>query len=246
MGETLFISDLHLAPERPEITALFLEFLRTRAARCDGLYILGDLFEAWAGDDDLTPANRDILDGLQHLTVGGTPVYLMAGNRDFLVGADFETLTGCRLIRDPTVIELNGARVLLLHGDTLCTDDEDYMAWRATVRDERWIREFLARPLDERRALVQAARARSRSATADKPETIMDVNADAVERAMRAHGVHTMIHGHTHRPAVHEFTLDGAPAVRIVLGDWYRHGHVLAAGAAGFAPETLEPPPPQA
>lgn len=242
MRETLFISDLHLAPERPEITALFLEFLHTRAARCDTLYILGDLFEVWAGDDDLIPENRDILDGLQRLTVGGTPVHLMAGNRDFLVGADFEALTGCRLIPDPTLVDLYGRPALLLHGDTLCIDDEDYIAWRATVRNDRWIREFLVRPLEERRALAQAARARSRAATGRKSEDIMDVNQGEVERVMRAHEVHTIIHGHTHRPAVHRFTLDGEAATRIVLGDWYRAGHVLSADETGFSPETLPLP----
>ncbi len=242
MRETLFISDLHLAPERPRTTALFLEFLRTRAVRCDALYILGDLFETWAGDDDLTPQNRDILGALQRLTVTGTPVYLMLGNRDFLMGADLEALTGCRLIPDPTPLDLYGTRVLLLHGDTLCTDDEAYIAWRATVHNERWIREFLVRPLEERRALVQAARAQSRAATDAKAGEIMDVTAGEVERAMRAHGVRTMIHGHTHRPGAHRFTLDGEPATRIVLGDWYLEGHVLSADAEGFTPETLPLP----
>lgn len=242
MQETLFLSDLHLAPERPRITALFLEFLRTRAARCDALYVLGDLFETWAGDDDLTPENRDILDALRRLTATGTPVCLMPGNRDFLMGADLEALTGCRLIPDPTPLDLYGTRVLLLHGDTLCTDDEAYIAWRATVRNERWIREFLVRPLEERRALVRAARAQSRAATGAKRGEIMNVNVGEVERVMRAHGARTMIHGHTHRPDVHRFTLDGEPATRIVLGDWHREGHVLSASAEGFTPETLPLP----
>ena len=239
MQETLFISDLHLTPERPRITALFLEFLRTRATRCDALYVLGDLFETWAGDDDPTPENRDILGALGRLTGTGTPVYLMPGNRDFLMGADLEALTGCRLIPDPTPLDLYGTRVLLLHGDTLCTDDEAYIAWRATVRNDRWIREFLARPIEERQALVRAARAQSRAATGAKAGEIMDVTVGEVERVMRAHGVRTMIHGHTHRPGVHRFTLDGEPATRIVLGDWYREGHVLSAGAGDFTPETL-------
>ncbi|MHB1238922.1 MAG: UDP-2,3-diacylglucosamine diphosphatase [Gammaproteobacteria bacterium] len=242
MTETLFISDLHLDPERPAITELFLDLLGGRAARCAGLYILGDLFEAWAGDDDLTPQIRDVLDGLQQLTVGGTPVFLMHGNRDFLIGADFEALTGCRIIPDPTVVELQDKRVLLMHGDTLCIDDEDYMAWRATVRNDRWIREFLTRPLDERRSLVRMARERSRTATRNKPEEIMDVNQGAVVQVMDAHRVHWLIHGHTHRPAFHHFDLHGQPATRIVLGDWYREGSLLAWTDAGGSAEMLPLP----
>lgn len=239
--QTLFISDLHLDPDRPRITGLFLDFLRRHAIHAEQVYVLGDLFEVWIGDDDETPFNREIIDSLRTLVDAGVPVYLMHGNRDFLLGEQFETASGCRLIPDPTVIELYGEPTLLMHGDTLCVDDHAYMAFRDQVRATEWRNAFLAKSLDERRAIVRALRAESREATGAKAESIMDVNAEAVAETMRAHGVHQLIHGHTHRPGQHTLELDGAPARRIVLGDWYDRGSILCCTPNGCELQTLEP-----
>lgn len=229
MKPVLFISDLHLDPSRPAITELFLHFLRERASTADSLYILGDFFEAWIGDDAV-PAGHPVLAGLRQLTSAGLPIYIMRGNRDFLLGQDFEQATGTKLLADPTVIELNGEAVLLMHGDLLCTDDKEYQQFRAMVHDSRWQKDFLGKSIEER--LLMARQARQESTTrnsnlAESTETIMDVNQDAVMQAMREHGVRRLIHGHTHRPNIHNFTLNNAPASRIVLGDWYEQGSVL-------------------
>ncbi|MDE2089519.1 MAG: UDP-2,3-diacylglucosamine diphosphatase [Gammaproteobacteria bacterium] len=233
MAHTLFISDLHLDPARAAITELFLEFLRTTAPRAEALYILGDLFEAWIGDDAADAAHRPVIEGLRALAAGGTPVYLMHGTRDFLVGTRFEQMSGARLLPDPSVITLYGRPALLMHGDTLCTDDVDYQHFRALVRDERWQCEFLALPPARRTEIAHRLRAASQEYTRGKKPEIMDVNPRAVERALREHGVRYLIHGHTHRPAVHTFPLDGRTATRIVLGDWYEQGSVLHCDAAG-------------
>ncbi len=227
MTETLFISDLHLSDERPEITALFSLFLQNDAARAEALYILGDLFEVWLGDDAVLPAYLPIIDGIRTLTAGGVPVYVMHGNRDFLIGERFVQLSGCRLLEDPTVIELDGKRTLLMHGDTLCTDDVEYQRFRTQVRDPETQRQFLALPINERIAVAKHYRQESRERNRNKTEEIMDVNQDAVMDIMRRHGVYQLIHGHTHRPAVHSFTLDNHSAQRIVLGDWYEQASIL-------------------
>ena len=236
---TLFISDLHLDPDRPDITAQALELLRSEAAGARALYILGDLFEAWVGDDDPEPEKRKVIAALKSLSEGGLPCYFMRGNRDFLVGDGFAAESGCRLLEDPTVADMYGTPVLLMHGDTLCTDDVEYQAFRRAVRDPRWQAGMLARPLEERLAVARQLREQSAASMAGKAEEIMDVNQDAVVAAMRAHGVYTMVHGHTHRPAVHRFTVDGHDAVRIVLGDWYEQGSVLAWDEDGFDLRTL-------
>jgi UDP-2,3-diacylglucosamine hydrolase len=237
---TLFISDLHLSAERPAIVALFLEFLRTRARGAEALYILGDLFEYWIGDDVAEqPEYRPLLDGLRALTQAGVPVYVMHGNRDFLLGAGFEQASGCRLIPDPTVITLYGEPVLLMHGDTLCTDDLPYLKFRQMVRNPDWVKMFLGKPLAERGAIVRDYREISKAATAAKKPEIMDANPGAVEAALRAHQVRHLIHGHTHRPAQHVVTLDGATARRTVLGDWYDQGSVLACNRNGCTLEDL-------
>ena len=237
---TLFISDLHLCAQRPAPTALFLDFLRRRAAHADALYILGDLFEYWIGDDAATDAEFSaIMTGLRSLTQSGVPVYLMHGNRDFLLGDGFTKATGCRLLPDPTLIDLHGTPVLLMHGDTLCTDDIDYQKFRRIVRDPQWIKNFLAQSRDQRNAVVRDLRATSKAAMADKQPDIMDVNPAAVEAAMRTHHVHHLIHGHTHRPAQHNLLLDGQAARRTVLGDWYEQGSVLACDARGCVLESL-------
>jgi UDP-2,3-diacylglucosamine hydrolase len=239
MPDTLFISDLHLDPERPAITALFLDFLASRALEADALYILGDLFEAWIGDDDTGDMNQAVCDGLKACAIAGTPVYVMRGNRDFLLGSDFAVRSGCTLLGDPARIDLYGRPALLMHGDLLCTDDTEYMAFRKMVRDPVWQQEMLAKPLNERRQMAQAMRANSREQTDGKPESIMDVNSDAVVRLMTENHVQRLIHGHTHRPAIHDLGIAGHAAQRIVLGDWYEQGSVLVCSPAGCELQTL-------
>ena len=224
---TLFISDLHLDESRPHIVDLYIDLLAGEARGADALYILGDLFEAWIGDDDDAGLPARVAQATRALSEAGVPVYFMHGNRDFLLGADYAARAGLTLLADPTVVELGGERTLLMHGDTLCTDDVDYLKFRALVRDPRWQRQFLSRPLAERRAFAAQARGESRARTSAARPEIMDVTQAAVEAAMRAHGVRRLIHGHTHRPATHRFDLDGQTAERIVLGDWYEQDSVL-------------------
>lgn len=230
---TLFVSDLHLDPVRPRITELFLEFLGGDARGAEALYILGDLFEAWIGDDDPARHHRQVAAALARLAGRGVPVYFLVGNRDFLLGEGFARSAGMTLLSEPLRLDLYGVPTLLLHGDVLCTDDRDYQAFRTMVRDPAWQRDFLARPLAERRALALQARGESRARSADKPPEIMDVNPDAVNAAFRRHGVARIIHGHTHRPALHRLELDGVPCERIVLGDWYEQGSLLRVDERG-------------
>ncbi len=233
MPDTLFISDLHLDPERPAVTQLFLEFLAGRASSADALYILGDLFEAWIGDDDRGAMNDAVCHGLKACTEAGTPVFVMHGNRDFLLGAAFAERCGCSLLEDPSGIDLYGTPTLLMHGDLLCTDDTEYLNFRDRVRHPGWQQALLSKPLQERRLMAREMRASSREQTRGKAESIMDVNADAVERVMTAHHVQRLIHGHTHRPAIHDLEVAGQAAQRIVLGDWYEQGSVLVCSPAG-------------
>jgi UDP-2,3-diacylglucosamine hydrolase len=235
----LFISDLHLDPARPDITSQCLDFLDAEARHARSLYILGDLFEAWIGDDDPEPEKQRVAERLAEVSSGGTQLFFMHGNRDFLVGPDFARQTGCLLLEDPTVVELFGQRVLLMHGDTLCTDDVEYQAFRAMVRDPAWQAAFLSRSLEERAALALSAREQSQAASAGKPSEIMDVNANTVADVMRRHQVSLLLHGHTHRPAVHHFELDGRQATRIVLGDWHEQGSALRWDASGYELLTL-------
>lgn len=239
MPDTLFISDVHLDPERPEITALFLDFLASRAINSAAIYILGDLFEAWVGDDDTSPFNQAVCDGLNACATAGAVVYVMHGNRDFLLGPAFADRCGCTLLDDPARIVLYGIPTLLMHGDLLCTDDTDYMAFRETVRTARWQETLLSKSLDERRQIAQAMRASSREQTSGKAESIMDVNSDAVVRVMTENNVQQLIHGHTHRPAIHALKVAGRPAQRIVLGDWYEQGSVLVCSPDGCELQTL-------
>ena len=239
MNPVLFISDLHLDPARPQVTELFLDFLAGQARAAGALYILGDLFEAWIGDDDPEPTRASVISGLRVLVDSGVPVWLMHGNRDFLLGADFAAGSGCTLLPDSVTVDLFGTPALLLHGDTLCTDDRAYQDFRAMVRDPCWQRDFLARPMAERQAIARRLRETSQQATRQKAEYITDVNAGAVEECMRAAGVRLLIHGHTHRPGVHDFDLDGQPARRIVLGDWYEQGSLLRCDKEGCRLETL-------
>ena len=225
---TLFIADLHLDASRPQITQLFEDFLASEEARgADAVYILGDLVEAWIGDDDDAELPGRIATASHALHDAGVPVYFMVGNRDFLLGEAFARRAGFTLLDDGTVHDLYGRPTLLMHGDVLCTDDIAYQTVRQQVRTPAWKAQILAMPLDARRAFAAKAREDSRAHTGATMETIMDVNADAVAEAMRHAGVTRLIHGHTHRPAVHRFDLDGQPAERIVLGDWYEQGSVL-------------------
>ncbi|MGH8162722.1 MAG: UDP-2,3-diacylglucosamine diphosphatase [Rhodanobacteraceae bacterium] len=231
---SLFISDLHLDDVRPRIVAQFERFLATQARETRALYILGELFEAYIGDDDDAPLPARAAVALKSLSDHGVPVFFIAGNRDFLLGDDYARRAGMTILDDGTTINLDGTPTLLLHGDILCADDMVYQTFRAQVRDPGWQQAFLARPLAERRAFAQNARDASRAHTSQTDMAIMDVNQSSVEGALRKAGVTRMIHGHTHRPAIHEFTLDGASAQRIVLGDWYEQGSVLQVDARSF------------
>jgi UDP-2,3-diacylglucosamine hydrolase len=236
---TLFISDLHLDRDRPQILALFEHFLREDAPGADALYILGDLFEYWIGDDDTAPHLAGIAAALRTLAGKGVPIHFAHGNRDFLLGEDFALRTGMSLLPEETVVDLYGRRALLMHGDSLCTDDHEYMAFRRMVRDTAWQAAFLARPLESRRAEAEAMRERSRENGRAKPPEITDVSPPAVTEALRRHGVDLLIHGHTHRPAIHEISVDGRPAQRVVLADWYETGGVLRVTPEGMRLETI-------
>ena len=230
----LFIADLHLDPSRPQIIDLFERYLASDEVRhADALYILGDLVEAWIGDDDDAELPARIAAATRAVRDAGVPVYFMVGNRDFLLGPAFAARAGLTLLDDGTVHDIHGRRTLLMHGDVLCTDDIAYQAVRQQVRTPEWQAQILAMPLQARRAFAAKAREDSKAHTGNTMESIMDVNADAVAETMRKAGVTRLIHGHTHRPAVHDFQLDGAPAQRIVLGDWYEQGSVLRVDADG-------------
>ncbi len=230
---TLFISDLHLSAERPDITTLFIQFLNNEARQAEALYILGDLFEAWLGDDMVLPEYADAIAAMKALSDSGVPVFIMHGNRDFLLGEKFTAMTGATLLDDPTRIDLYGKPSLLLHGDTLCTDDVEYQKFRAMVRNPAWQQQMMALSPQERLALAKEYREMSQAETGNKAEDIMDVNQQTLEQVMQAEGIYHMIHGHTHRPAIHEFNIDSQTAKRIVLGDWYEQGSVLVCNENG-------------
>ncbi len=235
----LFISDLHLDSAAPATIGRFIDFVDREASQARELYILGDLFEAWIGDDDDDPGLAPIIDALARLTAAGVPCAVMHGNRDFLLGQRFCAATGCRLLGDYERIEIFGEPLLLTHGDLLCTDDTRYLRLREELRDTVWQHDFLAKPVADRRAIADDLRKLSAAEIAAKAEDIMDVNAGTVTRTMREFGVRQLLHGHTHRPGVHRFDLDGQPATRIVLGAWYEHGSVVRWTAAGFELATL-------
>lgn len=240
MSQTLFISDLHLSAERPQINEQFFGFMRDIARDAEALYILGDLFEYWVGDDDLEdPLHDAVAQALDVLRLTDTPVYLMHGNRDLLIGAQFARQSGARLIADPTVIDLYGTRTLLMHGDTLCTDDIEYQRFRSYAHDPGNQAQFLAQPLATRREQMLAMRAQSEQKKSEKLNEIMDVTQDAVLGALRQHGYPRLIHGHTHRPARHLHHVDSHDCERWVLTDWYEHGGYLRCTAAGCEAVTL-------
>lgn len=232
---SLFISDLHLCSSRPRITEQFLTVLKTSATQAEYLFILGDFFEYWAGDDDIGHANHAaIVSGLQGLSQSLTKIYFMHGNRDFLIGEAFAKTTGINLLNDPSVFELYGKRVLITHGDALCTDDVAYQQFRQQVRQPAWQQQFLAQPLADRKAQIEALRMRSESEKSSKLESIMDVNAASVAELIRANNYpEILIHGHTHRPAKHVLEIDHHVTERWVLGDWYEQGSCLCLDASG-------------
>ncbi len=237
---TLFISDLHLDAERPGMTALFGRFIDQEARDADALYILGDLFEAWVGDDDPSATGAIVAEKLSGLRTAGVPVYFMHGNRDFLLGADYARRAGITILPDPAVVMLHGTPTLLLHGDTLCSDDVAYQQFRTQTRDPQWQRNFLSQPLADRLAFAHRARAQSQAHQSGLKalgtmEAITDVNTITVESAMDRFGIDRMIHGHTHRPAVHAHQT----GERIVLGDWYEQGSVLRADPSGMQLSSL-------
>jgi len=224
---TLFISDLHLDEKSPEIGEQFLAFLEGEAADADALYILGDLFESWVGDDDPNPHYAVMKSALRALVDSGVPVFFMHGNRDFMISDQFAEETGVTLLSDPTPIELYGEKVLLSHGDALCIDDKQYQQVRLMTRNPDWQAMMRAKPLQERIAFAESARQQSKEYNESVGEDIMDVNQDAVVGTFRTRDVDILLHGHTHRPAVHDVELEDRTAYRIVLGDWYEHGSVV-------------------
>ncbi len=231
---TFVLSDLHLNPERPRSTDAFVKFLRGPARAAAAIYLLGDLVEYWVGDDMLDIEKPEFVAALHDLSDTGTAIYLMHGNRDFLMGDRFAQATGCQYIPDPYVVDLCGEKTLLMHGDTLCSDDVEYQKFRLQVRDPAWQKAFLQKSYADRIAMARSARTESVRHTAEQPEYIMDVSQPAVDAAMRAAGVHRLIHGHTHRPGHHRFMLDGSPAERIVLGDWYKTASALRIDEQGI------------
>ncbi len=236
---TLFISDLHLEAERPDIAKQFLEFMENEARECEELYILGDLFEAWVGDDDPNTHYFTIKRALRKLVDRGVPVYFMHGNRDFMVGREFSNETGVKILEDPYRVDMYGRKVLLSHGDLLCTDDIQYQKVRKMTRDPEWQAKMRAKPLKERLRIAAEARRQSLEQTLNMSLEIMDVNQQAVEKTIREHNVDVLLHGHTHRPAVHTVDLGNRKAQRIVLGDWYRQGSVVRWDSRGPRLESM-------
>ncbi len=232
-ASTFFISDLHLDPARPQATDAFVRFVSTRARAADALYILGDLFEVWLGDDDDSALTRTVSTALRALAAGGVSVYFLRGNRDFLLGPDYAARCGMRLLPDPCVIDLHGRPTLLMHGDLLCTADHDYQQFRRMVRTPTWQAEFLAQPLAARAAFAASARQASQRHQLGLHETIADVEPATVTSLLQRFGIERLIHGHTHRPAVHPAELPDRAGQRIVLGDWYTQGSVLRVDADG-------------
>lgn len=241
MAPTLFISDLHLSPARPHLVAAFHAFVGGPARSAKALYVLGDLFDVWLGDDQLRePPAAAVATALAELPARGVPVYVLRGNRDFLLGERFAQACRATLLDEAVVHDVQGTPTLLMHGDQLCTDDIDYQRFRAYWKDPKRRRRLLARPYFVRRAIAAVMRFGSRRATAAKSEAIMDVNADAVMAAMREHRVRRLIHGHTHRPARHELTVDGQSCERWVLADWYRAASYLRVDERGVEPQVME------
>ncbi|MCW8853958.1 MAG: UDP-2,3-diacylglucosamine diphosphatase [Gammaproteobacteria bacterium] len=227
MKPILFISDLHLSPERPDIIQLFQKFLTEKQNQISDLYILGDFVEYWLGDDDKAEGLNAAFDSLKIFSDNGHNIFLMHGNRDFLMGQNFADRCGCTLIQDPFILNLNSDQILLMHGDTLCTDDTRYQMFRSMVRNPDWQSDFLSKSLEERTLMAQAMRETSKEETKEKSDEIMDVNQQTVEKTFIENNTRMIIHGHTHRPDIHKLDISGTPGTRIVLGDWYKKGSYL-------------------
>lgn len=243
MTHSLFISDLHLCTGRPRVTGVFLHFIRHIAPAAETLYILGDLFEYWAGDDDLDdPFHQQIIQPLHALVAGGTSLSIMHGNRDFLMAQKLARACHATLLPDPVLVDLYGVSTLLTHGDALCTDDIDYQKFRREVREATWQQQFLAQPLARRKAQIDELRARSEAAKQSKADDIMDVNAQAVADLLRQHHYPRLIHGHTHRRAQHTHQVDGRSCERWVLGDWDETGNALQCDEQGCRFELFRAP----
>jgi UDP-2,3-diacylglucosamine hydrolase len=240
---SIFVSDLHLCPTRPVINQTFFDFLRGHAAAAEALYILGDLFEYWAGDDDDDPFNAGVLAALKSLSDRGVALYLMHGNRDFLIGERFSAACSATLLPDPTLLHLYGARTLLMHGDTLCTEDIGYQEFRTKVRNPSYQKQFLAQPLAARKQIIAGLRAENLEKKQLKSDSIMDVTPATVDSVLREHDYPRLIHGHTHRPALHRHVVDGHECERWVLADWYNRGSYLQCNAAGC--QAIDLPSPQ-
>jgi UDP-2,3-diacylglucosamine hydrolase len=234
-GYSLFISDLHLCASRPHITNAFLDFLETTASQSDALYILGDLFEYWAGDDDIQDIHHQpIISAFKRLSDSGVKLYFMHGNRDFLISSGFCEAAGITLLQDPCLIELYGKAVLLSHGDDLCTDDVEYQKFRVQVRDAKWQHDFLKLPLQVRKDQIETIRSRSEQEKSQKSMQIMDVNQAAINSLLKTYCYpELLIHGHTHRPNEHQIHLESHSITRWVLGDWYEQGSYLRCDQTG-------------
>ena len=236
-----FISDLHLAPDRKRINRIFFRLLENRAQGARALFILGDLFDSWIGDDDLDePLHGHVINGLRALSNSGCRIYLMHGNRDFLIGDTFAKAAGLELLQDPTVIELFGEQTLLMHGDTLCTEDIAYQEFRARVRNSEVQRDFLAKPLAQRRAIALGLQQENAATKQTKTAEIMDVTPAEVEHAFKFHDCRVLIHGHTHRPARHDVIVEGRACERWVLADWHDRGELLQVSAQGIRRTPLD------
>ena len=240
ISEFLFISDLHLSKDRPENTRRFIHFLDNRASGVEALYLLGDIFDIWVGDDDPGPPNREVIRHLRQLTDSGTQVFFQQGNRDFLIGPRFSDETGVRLMDDYTVIDLYGTPTLLMHGDLLCTDDVAYQAFRNKTRNPSWQRKMLSKPLFFRLLIAWWYQIRNNLEKGKKSLEIMDINQVTTKRILRKYGVKRLIHGHTHRPKIHEMNLDGETAYRFVLSQWEEQGSVLCWNSKGYRIETFD------
>ncbi len=228
MQDIVFISDLHLAPERPEMINLFLKFADEVAAKVDKLYILGDFLEYWLGDDDPALALQPVFDKLTELSdEHKTKLYFMHGNRDFLIGNTFAERCHLTLLDDPSIIDIQNRHALLMHGDTLCTDDIEYQKFRTMVRSQQWQQNFLSKSIEERIAIAEKLRQASRDSTAKKDDDIMDVNQQTTDNAFIKNNIDLIIHGHTHRPMIHKKTINDVETIRVVLGDWYKTGSYL-------------------
>lgn len=238
MSKQLFISDLHLDETRPDITAALKEFLTAHLGQADELYLLGDLFEAWIGDDHRTDLSESVAQDLSKFSNAGAKLFFIHGNRDFLIGEDFARRCQAKILPEQSVIQTPVGPLLILHGDSLCVDDSDYQEFRTMVRAPQWQTQFLSQPLAQRQAFAEQARAQSAAATAGKAIEIMDVNEDAVILSLEQAGTIRMLHGHTHRPAIHELANSGSQ--RIVLGDWDKLGWYAAITEGGLSLESFE------